>query len=354
MLQTVCGGESNCALVEADRIVHSAAMRVGESGLTSGRLRLRMAKFFPTPKPGKRNGCEQVAAICYRIVGSGIEFLLIRTRSGRWTFPKGGVEPGLTHAQAAALEAFEEAGVHGRMEEASFTHYIRRKHTNVRSSAGSAKKGLVVNAHLCEVLRLAPPQESNRDPTWFSAQKEKKRLQQDRTSETGAEFARVVDLAVIRIQRFRSPAGQPSDGPQKDALQKVQFEPLGMEAVKGRVQTTSFVENIRGHRRNIGPSAAIRLAVRTYLGQVLRPSATQEVSQNPPEFSAKNAKRRLDNRPSGGQNEPSRIRQLPSGTDVAGVPPEVRVIEIDNYTRSNGHTPPTGKREKGVANKCPD
>jgi len=347
MLQTVCGGESNCALVEADRIVHSAAMRVGESGLTSGRLRLRMAKFFPTPKPGKRNGCEQVAAICYRIVGSGIEFLLIRTRSGRWTFPKGGIEPGLTHAQAAALEAFEEAGVHGRMEEASFTHYIRRKHSNGRSSAGSAKKGLVVNAHLCEVLRLGPPQESDRDPTWFSPQRAKKRLQQDRTSENGAEFARVVDLAVTRIQRFRNPAGQPSDRPQKDALQKVQFEPLGVEAVKGRAQTTSFVEYIRGGRRNIGPSAAIKLAVRTYLGQVLRNSAAQEVSRNPPEFSAKKTKPRLDNRPSG-------IRQLCSGTNVVAVPPETRVIEIDNYPRSNGHTPHMGKRKKEVANNRPD
>src|SRR5207237_4668102 len=124
------------------------------------------------------------------------------------------------------------------MEEASFTHYIRRKHTNGRSSAGSAKKGLVVNAHLCEVLRLGPPQESNRDPTWFSPQKAKKCLQQDRTSENAAEFTRVVDLAVTRIQRFRSSTGQPSDEPQKDALQKVQFEPLGVEAVKSRVQTT--------------------------------------------------------------------------------------------------------------------
>lgn len=347
MLQTVTSGESNCALVEAGRIVHSAVMRVGGSRLTSGRLRPEVAKFFPTPKPGKRNRCEQVAAICYRIRSSGVEFLLIRTRSGRWTFPKGGIEPGLTHAQAAALEAFEEAGVHGRIEEASFTHYIRGKHTNGRSSAESAKKGIVVNAHLCEVLRLGPPQESDRDPTWFSAQKAKKRLQEDRTSENGEEFARVVDLAVTRIQRFRNPAGQPSNAPQKDALQKVQFETLGVQALKGRVQTTSFVDYLRGQRRNIRSSAAIKLAVRTYLGQVLRNSAAQEVSRNPPEFSAKKTKRRLDNRPSG-------IRQLCSGTNVVAVPPEARVIEIDNYPRSNGLTPHMGKRKKEVANNHPD
>ncbi len=68
-----------------------------------------------------------MAAVCYRVRAGEIEFLLVQTGKGRWIFPKGSVEPGLTHAQAAALEAFEEAGVHGRMEEASFTRYVRRR-----------------------------------------------------------------------------------------------------------------------------------------------------------------------------------------------------------------------------------
>src|ERR1700685_2958148 len=75
----------------------------------------------------KLSECEQVAAVCYRMRGTTIEFLLVRTRgAGRWTFPKGSAEPGLTHAESAALEAFEEAGVHGRIEEASFASYRRR------------------------------------------------------------------------------------------------------------------------------------------------------------------------------------------------------------------------------------
>ena len=121
--------------------------------------------------------CEQVAAVCYRMGSEGVEFLLVRTRgSGRWTFPKGSTEAGLTHAQAAALEAFEEAGVHGRIEEASFTRYVRRKRGDRRKSRGASEKEIVVNAHLCEVSRLSPPQESNRDRTWFSAQDARRRL----------------------------------------------------------------------------------------------------------------------------------------------------------------------------------
>jgi 8-oxo-dGTP pyrophosphatase MutT (NUDIX family) len=198
----------------------------GESRLANGWSRSQTfqppAKFFRLSQLRRLRGCEQVAAVCYRVRRSGIEFLLVRTNSGHWTFPKGGAEPRLTHAQAAALEAFEEAGVHGRIEEASFARYIRRKRVG-NSAARSAKKELAVQAHLCEVLRLDPPQERNRNPTWFSAEKAKRRLSEDRTPDYGAELARVVDRAVTRIQRLRSGTSTATDGPQNDALKKVQF-----------------------------------------------------------------------------------------------------------------------------------
>ena len=63
--------------------------------------------------------------------------------------------PGLTHAQAAALEAFEEAGVHGRIEEVPFARYVRRR----RAGSRGDEKELAVSAHLCEVSRLESPQE---------------------------------------------------------------------------------------------------------------------------------------------------------------------------------------------------
>jgi 8-oxo-dGTP pyrophosphatase MutT (NUDIX family) len=179
--------------------------------------------------------CEQVAAVCYRLGREGVEFLLVRTRgSGRWTFPKGSTEAGLTHAQAAALEAFEEAGVHGRIEEASFARYVRRKRSDGLKSRGAIEKGTAVNAHLCEVSRLSPPQESKRDRTWFSAQDARRRLREGRGAQDGASFARVVDRAVARIERLRSRSDvievrQPEVVPdgfaaRRDALQKVRFE----------------------------------------------------------------------------------------------------------------------------------
>ena len=152
--------------------------------------------------------CEQVAAVCYRVRNGEIEFLLVRTNSGHWTFPKGNAEPGLTHAQAAALEAFEEAGVHGRMEEASFARYVRRKRGGMRDPVRSDKsieKEIAIQAHLCEVSRLDPPPERGRNPTWFSASKAKRRLGEDRSADFAAELARVVDRAVSRISRLPKP-----------------------------------------------------------------------------------------------------------------------------------------------------
>jgi 8-oxo-dGTP pyrophosphatase MutT (NUDIX family) len=187
----------------------------------------------------KNRKCEQVAAVCYRIHNGAIEFLLVQTRnSKRWTFPKGSAEPGLTHAQAAALEAFEEAGVHGRIEEAPFTEYLRSRRYDKQSSAGSTVKRLAVSAHLCEVLRLSTPKESNRNRTWFSVQATRRRLQQGRKNEDGDEFGRVVDSAVRCIQRLQREAGiadRPlhsrlqSDRPQRNAhqndeLRRVRFE----------------------------------------------------------------------------------------------------------------------------------
>jgi len=154
------------------------------------------SRFFQLDHLRQLRGAEQVAAVCYRVRKSGIEFLLVQTRSGRWIFPKGSAEAGLTHAQAAALEAFEEAGVHGRMEEASFARYVRRK----RSSVPAVET--VVNAHLCEVLWLDPPQETGRNPTWFSVERAKRRLLEGRKADFGSELIRVLEQAVSRIQRL--------------------------------------------------------------------------------------------------------------------------------------------------------
>jgi len=54
----------------------------------------------------------QVAALCYRHAGSGLQILVVTSReTRRWVLPKGWPKAGLDAAGAALEEAWEEAGV---------------------------------------------------------------------------------------------------------------------------------------------------------------------------------------------------------------------------------------------------
>jgi 8-oxo-dGTP pyrophosphatase MutT (NUDIX family) len=133
-------------------------------------------------------GRAVVAAVCYRRQPNReVEFLLVRTRSGRWTFPKGGVDSDPTPAIAAAREAYEEAGVFGLVEPLAFTWYLHSKNGSDAQS---------VSAHLCKVVHLETPAELFRTPRWFSAERAKRRLREQRLASYADELERVVDHAV--------------------------------------------------------------------------------------------------------------------------------------------------------------
>jgi 8-oxo-dGTP pyrophosphatase MutT (NUDIX family) len=76
---------------------------------------------------------RQVAALCWRHSPrrpSQLEVLLITSRnSKRWILPKGWPEAGLSAAENAAREAFEEAGVTGKVEAQPIGnyHYLKAK-----------------------------------------------------------------------------------------------------------------------------------------------------------------------------------------------------------------------------------
>jgi len=236
-------------------------------------------RFVPVSHLNKLRQCEQVAAVSYRIREGEIEFLLVRTRgASRWTFPKGSAERGLTHAQAAALEAFEEAGIHGRIEEASFARYIHQKRGRARRSAARSIK-FAVDAYLCEVLRLGTPKESNRNRTWFSAKDAKLRLREGRLTSDGTELVRVVDRAVARIERSwvdqawnRSRvAVRPHQDRPTEALQKVQFEAVAR--VRGYAAGPPLIPKPRQPLGEVSHSLAVDIGVKSQkllLGEVLQ------------------------------------------------------------------------------------
>jgi 8-oxo-dGTP pyrophosphatase MutT (NUDIX family) len=212
-------------------------------------------------QPEKPQTREQVAAVCYRLRNTRVQFLLVRTRKGRWTFPKGCIEPGSTYAQSAALEAFEEAGVHGRLEEVCFARYILRKRGKLRQNDTIE---VVTQCHLCEVLRLESPQELNRNPTWFYPEKAKLCLKEDRKPDNGDELTRIVDRAVNRVQRLRNGVGW-----HEDALRRIEFEASEIKMHR-LMASAALADYIRSKKGILEPPAALRLGFNTVRRRLLR------------------------------------------------------------------------------------
>ena len=70
-----------------------------------------------SPRSRHDSKIPQAGAVPFRINRAGdCEVLLIRRRPrGDWGIPKGMIDPGHTASAAAAIEAFEEAGVEGEL-----------------------------------------------------------------------------------------------------------------------------------------------------------------------------------------------------------------------------------------------
>ena len=77
----------------------------------------------------RQRALAQVAALPYRMVDDRVEVLLVTSRKKQqWIVPKGWSEKGVKPHAMAAQEAFEEAGVRGRIGTQPFGsyHYTKR------------------------------------------------------------------------------------------------------------------------------------------------------------------------------------------------------------------------------------
>lgn len=70
---------------------------------------------------------DQSAVIPYRKNNNRIEIMLVTTRNGNWTIPKGIIEDDLTPQVSAAKEALEEAGISGKVKKRKVGTYTYKK-----------------------------------------------------------------------------------------------------------------------------------------------------------------------------------------------------------------------------------
>jgi 8-oxo-dGTP pyrophosphatase MutT (NUDIX family) len=117
----------------------------------------------------------QTGALPWRLAGkNGIEILLVTgRRSGRWTIPKGWPMPGKSLAEAAAQEAFEEAGVRGTIDPNPIGTF---RHVKQQLVYGELEVNIVV--HHLWVDRELPkwPELGQRKRKWFRPKEAAKRV----------------------------------------------------------------------------------------------------------------------------------------------------------------------------------
>jgi len=119
--------------------------------------------------PTRRPHLHQAGAIPYAIIDGELRILLVTARgSGRWLIPKGNIDPGLTPAQAAAKEAYEEAGIRGKITTDTplgfFTSFKGLK-------SEEKKKPVTVEVYALLVGRQLKrwPERKQREICWMSA-----------------------------------------------------------------------------------------------------------------------------------------------------------------------------------------
>jgi phosphohistidine phosphatase len=103
---------------------------------------------------------EQAAAIPLRRVGRDLQICVIRRKDAdRWGIPKGLVDPGATHEETALNEAWEEAGIKGRLLGAAAIGTYRYRKWGTR---------LTVAVFLMELVQQAPAWEEStfRERRW--------------------------------------------------------------------------------------------------------------------------------------------------------------------------------------------
>lgn len=135
----------------------------------------------------------QASAIPFRWRDGQLEFCLITTvRKGRWSFPKGIIDPGETHVDTALKEAYEEAGLQGRIVGEPLGQYHHSKW----------KSTLEVTVSLMEVTHI--------EATWQESHQRERRWGTHEEATTLLHRTELVELLQVAVERLQPQSRQAS------------------------------------------------------------------------------------------------------------------------------------------------
>ena len=134
---------------------------------------------------GKTDARAQFAALCWRIKNDNVQVCLITSRtSKRWIIPKGWPMHKQTPAQAAATEAYEEAGLKGEVVDLCLGVYSYTKPAKV------ANAPIITLVYPLQVTHVHSkwPEGHERRRKWFPQKKAAKKLDEPALRKIVASF----------------------------------------------------------------------------------------------------------------------------------------------------------------------
>jgi 8-oxo-dGTP pyrophosphatase MutT (NUDIX family) len=130
---------------------------------------------------------KQIAALPFRTKSAQLRILLITTRGkGRWSVPKGWPMRGKRPHRAAAVEAYEEAGLRGRVSSRAIGSF--------RHSKRKGKRKIILDVKLFP-LKVKKrhrrwPERGQRRAIWLPVAKAARRVQRPELRQLIERFAR--------------------------------------------------------------------------------------------------------------------------------------------------------------------
>ncbi|MDM9628558.1 NUDIX hydrolase [Rhizobium sp. S152] len=139
--------------------------------------------------PHRKRPLQQVGGLCFRINDAGEpDVLLITTReTKRWTIPKGWPIAGLSQHKSAKQEAWEEAGVKGKVRIKPFGSFIYDK---VLPNGDAVPADVQVHLIKVRETRSIFPERGQRELAWVSASEASRRVGEPGLKKLFAKLAR--------------------------------------------------------------------------------------------------------------------------------------------------------------------
>lgn len=141
----------------------------------------------------------QIASLCWRLKKGRVQVILLTSReTRRWVIPKGWPMEGLAPDEAAAREAWEEAGVTGRISPDPLGRFVYDKVMRDRSIRSCC---VTVYPLRVEEMKSRWPERKERRRKWFAAEEAADLVQEEGLADLFQALAQDPGLVAPQARR---------------------------------------------------------------------------------------------------------------------------------------------------------